>query len=88
MKKILLIILVVSIYSCGARDYKYKITGQAPLLIERQVDLTEVNVTQELRPVVAYTDTIYGRNPDSVWYYNSDGSKVTVHKPYTIYKLK
>lgn len=88
MKRILLIVLVVSIYSCKARDYKYKITGQAPFLIERQIDLTEVNVTQELRPVIAYTDTIYGQNPDSVWYYNSDGSKVTVHKPYTIYKLK
>jgi hypothetical protein len=47
-----------------------------------------VNVTEELRPAVAYTDTIYGQNQDSIWYYNTDGSKLTLLKPYKIYKLK
>jgi hypothetical protein len=88
MKFITLLLLSTLLLSCDVKEYKYKIEGQVPVLIERQVDWNEVNVTQELRPAVAYTDTIYGQNEDSIWYYNTDGSKLTLLKPYTIYKLK
>ena len=88
MKFITLLLLSFLLFSCDVKEYKYKIEGQVPVLIERQVDWNEVNVTQELRPAIAYTDTIYGQNEDSIWYYNTDGSKLTLLKPYTIYKLK
>jgi hypothetical protein len=88
MKFITLLLLSSLLFSCDVKEYKYKIEGQVPVLIERQVDWNEVNVTEELRPAVAYTDTIYGQNEDSIWYYNTDGSKLTLLKPYTIYKLK
>ena len=41
-----------------------------------------------IRPAIAYTDTIYGQNEDSIWYYNSDGSKLTILSPYKVYKSK
>jgi hypothetical protein len=88
MKFTTVLFLSIFLFSCDDREYNYKIEGQVPTLIERQVDLDEVNITEELRPAIAYTDTIYGQNEDSVWYYNSDGSKVTLLKPYKIYKLK
>ena len=88
MKFITLLLLSSFLFSCDFKEHKYKIEGQVPVLIERQVDWNEVNVTQELRPAIAYTDTIYGQNEDSIWYYNTDGSKLTLLKPYTIYKLK
>jgi hypothetical protein len=88
MKFITLLLLSFLLFSCDVKEHKYKIEGQVPVLIERQVDWNEVNVTQELRPAIAYTDTIYGQNEDSIWYYNTDGSKLTLLKPYTIYKLK
>ena len=88
MKFITLLLLSSFLFSCDVKEHKYKIEGQVPVLIERQVDWNEVNVTQELRPAIAYTDTIYGQNADSIWYYNTDGSKLTLLKPYTIHKLK
>jgi hypothetical protein len=88
MKFITLLLLSTLLLSCDVKEYKYKIEGQVPVLIERQVDWNEVNVTEELRPAVAYTDTIYGQNDVSIWYYNTDGSKLTLLKPYTVYKLK
>ena len=88
MKFITLLLLSFLLFSCDVKEYKYKIEGQVPVLIERQVDWNEVNVTQELRPAIAYTDTIYGQNEDSIWYYNTNGSKLTLLKPYTIHKLK
>lgn len=81
-------VLSVLFLSCKGKTYKYKIEGQVPVMVEKQVDWNEVNVTQELRPAIAYTDTIYGMNKDSIWYYNTDGSKLTIHKPYTVRSLK
>ena len=84
------LVSITLILSCKNKgiEYKYKIEGQVPVMIERQVDWNEVNVTQELRPAIAYTDTIYGMNKDSIWYYNTDGSKLTLFKPYTVSSLK
>jgi hypothetical protein len=91
MKKVAYtVVLSILFLACKSKsiEYKYKIEGQIPVMIERQVDWNEVNITQELRPAIAYTDTIYGMNKDSIWYYNSDGSKLTIYKPYRISSLK
>jgi hypothetical protein len=91
MKKVAsMLVLSILFLSCKNKGikYKYKIEGQVPVMIERQVDWNEVNVTQELRPAIAYTDTIYGMNKDSIWYYNTDGSKLTIFKPYVVSSLK
>ena len=61
MKFITLLLLSSLLFSCDVKEYKYKIEGQVPVLIERQVDWNEVNVTEELRPSVAYTD------PEVAW---------------------
>jgi hypothetical protein len=91
MKKVAgMLVLSILFLSCKNKGikYKYKIEGQVSVMIERQVDWNEVNVTQELRPAIAYTDTIYGMNKDSIWYYNTDGSKLTIFEPYTVSSLK
>jgi hypothetical protein len=74
--------------SCQGRDWKYKIVGKRPMLIERHVDWQETNLTEELVDVIAYTDTVHGSNQDSIWYYNTDGSKMTIHAPYKLFKIK
>lgn len=83
-----LVLFSTILFSCKARDYKYKIEGKRVMLIERQVDWQETNVTEELVDVVAYTDTIHGYNEDSIWYYNTDGSKMTILAPYTLKHIK
>jgi hypothetical protein len=82
------LLLVGTLLSCNARDFKYKIVGKKPMLIERHVDWQETNLTEELVDVIAYTDTIHGANKDSIWYYNSDGSIMSIHAPYEVYKIK
>jgi hypothetical protein len=75
MKKIIYLSLVATLFSCN-NPYKYKIEG----VIKSNGDT--------LKPAIAYTDSIYGQNEDSIWYYNSDGSKLTLLSPYKIYKIK
>jgi hypothetical protein len=82
------LLLVGTLLSCKGRDFKYKIVGKKPMLIERHVDWQETNLTEELVDVIAYTDTIHGVNKDSIWYYNSDGSIMSIHAPYAVYKIK
>lgn len=81
-------LLTITLLSCKSREMKYKIVGKKPMLIERSVDWQETNVTEELVNVIAYTDTIHGSTIDSIWYYNSDGSKMTILAPYTLSKIK
>lgn len=81
-------LLSITLLSCKGRDWKYEIKGKRPMLIERHVDWQETNVTEELVDVIAYTDTIHGYNEDSIWYYNSDGSKMTIHAPYILKHIK
>ena len=82
------VLLTVMLISCKGRDYKYKIYGKKVMLMERQVDWQESNVTEELVDVIAYTDIIHGSNKDSIWYYNTDGSKLTILSPYQIDTIK
>lgn len=81
-------LLALTLLSCKGRDYKYKISGKRVMLIEKHVDWQETNVSEELVDVIAYTDTIHGYNEDSIWYYNSDGSKMTILAPYTLKHIK
>ena len=82
------ILLTITLMSCQGRDWKYKIVGKRPMLIERHVDWQETNLTEELVDLIAYTDTIHGSNKDSIWYYNTDGSKLTILSPYRIDTIK
>jgi hypothetical protein len=77
-------LLTVMLLSCEERDYKYKIYGKKVMLMERK----ETSVSEDLADVIAYTDTIYGSNRDSIWYYNTDGSKMTILAPYRIAEIK
>jgi len=78
MKKILLSLLVLSsLVSCNNKtNYKYKIVGKV------------MTKSDNLHDAIAYTDTIYGYDSDSIWYYNSNGSKLTILSPYEIYTIK
>ena len=76
--KIAILLLTVILFSCNGNKFKYKIEGN--VMAKRHKSY--------LQPAVAYTDTIHGFNKDSIWYYNSDGSKLTLLAPYKIYKVK
>lgn len=52
-------------------EYKFKIDGV-------------VNTTDGPKMGTAFTDTIYGSNEDSIWYCNTNGSKIVLYKPYFI----
>jgi hypothetical protein len=88
IKSLYVFILIFSLISCNGRNYKYKIYGKKVMLIEKHVDWQETNLTEELVDVIAYTDTIHGYNNDSIWYYNSNGSKMTILTPYKVTKIK
>jgi hypothetical protein len=90
MKSILKItIFSLLLFSCKTKDYKYKIEGNVMARYSKPYSFVpNEDTTKYLQPAVAYTDTIYGKNEDSIWYYNSDGSKLTLLAPYKIYKIK
>lgn len=90
--KIILLILITILFSCKEkdkeRDFKYKITGNVMATKPKSYTYLPTQDIKSLHPAIAYTDTIYGRNEDSIWYYNSDGSKLTLLAPYKIYNIK
>jgi hypothetical protein len=88
MKGLYAVAIMISVISCNSKDYKYKIYGKRVMRIEKHIDWQESNLTEELVDVIAYTDTIHGYNNDSIWYYNSDGSKMTILSPYRVAKIK
>jgi hypothetical protein len=89
LSKISFLILTIVLFSCKGKDYKYKIEGNVMATNPKPYTyLQSEDTTKSLRSAIAYTDTIYGQNKDSIWYYNSDGSKLTLLAPYRIYELK
>ena len=87
LKIIFLFLLILS--SCSGKKFKYKIEGN--VMAKKHKSYTYVpneDTTRYSQPAIAYTDTIHGYNDDSIWYYNTDGSKVTILAPYKIYKIK
>lgn len=90
MKNIIFALLTVFLFSCKGKEYKYKIEGN--VMVNHKsfsyVPNEPTGFSRYPKPAIAYTDTIYGQNKDSIWYYNSDGSKLTLLAPYKIYKIK
>jgi hypothetical protein len=75
MKKIITLLLITVFISCNNNKFKFKITGN-------------VKTPTGYGNAIAYTDTIHGRCNDSIWYYNTDGTKVTLRAPYRVYIIK
>lgn len=90
MKSILKITLFsLLLFGCTIKDYKYKIEGNMMVNHKSYSYVpNEDTGSSYLHPALAYTDTIYGQNEDSIWYYNSDGSKMTILAPYKVYVIK
>ena len=87
--KVTLFLLTIILFSCTGKKFKYKIEGN--VMARKHKSYTFVpneDTSKYIHPAVAYTDTIHGYNDDSIWYYNSDGSKLTILAPYKIYKIK
>lgn len=78
-------LLIITLLSCKAKpNYRYRIHGRVNVIVERPIDWTETNIIEENRRAIAWTDTIHGLNDDSIWYFNSDGTKTTLRAPYKI----
>jgi len=77
MKKLILslvFLIILVTFSCNRNKYRYKIYGKIYV------------PTAGLHPIhdaIWYTDTI-GFDGDTLYYFNSDGSKVTIRPPYTL----
>ncbi len=87
LKITFLFLLILS--SCSGKKFKYKIEGSVMARKHKSyIYVPNEDTTRYLQPAIAYTDTIHGYNEDSIWYYNTDGSKVTILSPYKIYIIK
>lgn len=89
LSKITFLLLTIVLFSCSGKKFKYRIEGN--VMAKKQKSYTYVpneDTCEYLQPAIAYTDTIHGYNEDSIWYYNSDGSKLTLLSPYKIYKIE
>jgi hypothetical protein len=87
--KITFLFSFIIFYSCSGKKFKYKIEGNVMTKNHKSYSyVPNEDTTSYLHPAVAYTDTIHGYNDDSIWYYNSDGSKLTILAPYKIYEIK
>jgi len=77
MKKLILslvFLIILVTFSCNRNKYRYKIYGKIYV------------PTAGLHPIhdaIWYTDTI-GFDGDTLYYFNSDGSKVTIRPPYIL----
>jgi hypothetical protein len=91
MKKLIYILsLSFIVTSCHdvRKDYPYRIEGNIKSIKKTGDTFNGYQIDTVIRPAIAYTDSIYGQNEDSIWYYNSDGSKLTILAPYKVYKSK
>ena len=88
MKYILIILFITTLYSCSdSLSPKYKIEGQAEGFVETGDFFRRKKRINVKKDAIAYTDTIHGYNEDSIWYYNSNGHKVTILAPYVVYEI-
>ena len=74
MKTLFSLLILMMITSCGGHDYKYRVSGT--------VILPESPVIKSSN-AVWYTDSI-NFNGDTIYYFNSDGSKVKINPPYVL----
>jgi hypothetical protein len=90
MRKIL-IALALTLVSCETKtshqkNYKFEIRGKIRAHIRKDFH-SGYGYQTIISDAIAYTDTIHGLNNDSVWYFNSNGSKVTILSPYIIKEI-
>ena len=90
MKKLIYVLSLFIMISCRDKknEYPYRIEGNVKSIQRTGDTFNGYRIDTVIRPAIAYTDTIYGQNEDSIWYYNSDGSKLTILAPYKVYKSK
>lgn len=72
--KNLIFALVIILVSCNKKDYRYEIRGKV------YVPTSGINPVHD---AVWYTDSI-NFNGDTIYYFNSDGSKVKINPPYVL----
>jgi len=70
MKKLISIIIILLVFSCGRNDYRYKIKGT-------------VMTDKGPHPAIWYTDTI-SFDADTAYYFNTDGTEVRINPPYVL----
>ena len=86
--KYMILLFIAILCSCSdSLAPKYKIEGQAEGVVETGDFFNPVKKKMIKKDAIAYTDTIHGYNEDSIWYYNSNGSKVTILAPYVVYEI-
>jgi hypothetical protein len=73
MKPFKILILLLSLFSCQDKKYRYKISGY-----------TEINGNEH--ETIWYVDTFDLKN-DTVYYTNSDGSQIKIDPPFIIKHL-
>jgi hypothetical protein len=73
MKKLALLFILV-LTSCSEKKYKYEITK-------------EIFYGDSLYDAIWYVDT-FEFDGDTIFYFNSDSSKVIIHPPYNIKETK
>jgi hypothetical protein len=74
MKKLISIVVVLILFSCNRKEYKYEIHGKV------YVPTTGLN---PMHDAIWYTDTI-SFDGDTLYYFNSDGSEVRINPPYVL----
>ena len=77
MKKLILSLVfltILIIFACNRNKYRYKIYGKIYI---------PAAGLHPIHDAIWYTDTL-GFDGDTLSYFNSDGSKVTIRPPYTL----
>jgi hypothetical protein len=74
MKTLISIVVVLILFSCNRKEYKYEIHGKV------YVPTTGLN---PMHDAIWYTDTI-SFDGDTLYYFNSDGSEVRINPPYIL----
>ena len=77
MKKLILSLVFLTILitvSCTRKEYRYEVRGQV---------YVPTSGPNPMHDATWYTDTLEF-DGDTLYYFNSDGSKVTIRPPYTL----
>lgn len=80
------IFLILLVTACQTKKYQYKIEGKKHTEIKRGDFFIGYKSNIDTLDAIAYTDTIFGYNSDSIWYYNTNGSITTLLTPYKVYR--
>jgi hypothetical protein len=70
MKKLISIVITLTLFSCGKNVHRYEIKGT-------------VMTNKGPHPAIWYTDTI-SFDGDTAYYFNTDGTEVRINPPYVL----